>query len=229
MLGKRKTNWQRVAKKVIKRRKAVSRIPRAVYPTRLPYLWTTLTYSDWSYNLNPGAAGTCAVQVLAANGLYDVDVSGVGHQPTGFDQLMLLYNEYVVTQASIECWFENTDVDNAQVIGISLQDLSTTTTDARKYIENGNCTSKVIGNRGGATPDIAKLMMTVPIQQFSKGKNILTAEEFAGGSGANPTDTHFFHVFAAPMNQTVDAGGLRMKAMITFKVLFRDPRLNDLS
>lgn len=229
MPGKRKTNWQSIAKKVIKRRKAISSVPKAVYPGRLPYLWTTLTYTDWSYTLNPGAAGTAAVQVFAANGLYDVDITGVGHQPTGFDQLMSLYNEYVVTEAEIECWFENTDTSYAQVVGISFQDLATTTTDSRKYIENGNCVSKVIGNATGATPNISKLTMKANMQQYSHAQSVLTEQDFAGNSTTNPLDTHYFHVFVAPMNQTVDAAQVYLKAMLKFKVLFRDPRLNDLS
>lgn len=229
MLGKRKTDWRKIAKRVYKKQKAISSVPRSVLPGRLPYLWTTLTYTDWSYSLNPGAAGTAGVQVLAANGLFDPDVSGVGHQPAGFDQFMSLYNEYCVTYASIECIFENTDTTNSQVIGISIQDFASSVTDSRRYIENGNCVTTVVGNAGGASPNIARLTMAVPIQKFSHAQNILTEQQFSGTSSANPGDTHYFHVWAAPMITSADAAQVYMKATIKYKVLFRDPRLNELS
>lgn len=192
------------------------------------FSWATLTYCDQPYTLNPGAAGAAAVQVIAANGLYDVDVTGVGHQPTGFDQYMALYNEYCVTDAEIEVFFLNQDTSYPMQIGIAFLDFATTSTDTRRYIENGNCVSKIIGNATGATPNIGSLRMKARIQNFSKAQNILTENGFSGTVSTNPVDTHFFHVWAAPL-EGVDGGNVLARVVVTYKAIFRDPSFNNLS
>lgn len=190
--------------------------------------WATVTYCDQPYTLNPGAGGAAAVQVISANGLYDVDFTGVGHQPTGFDQYMALYNEYCVTDAEIEVYFYNQDSTNPMQVGIAFLDFSTTTTDTRRYIENGNCVSKIIGNATGATPNISSLRMKAHIQNFTKSQNILTENGFSGSATANPVDTHYFHVWAAPV-EGVDGGIVIARIVVTYKAIFRDPSFNTLS
>lgn len=213
-----------------KKQRAIVSVPRGLTsPARLQYLWTTLVYADHQFSINPGVAGTAAAHVFAANGLYDVDTTGVGHQPTGFDQLMAMFNEYCVTEAEIEATFANYDGTYNAIIGVAFQDFATTSNDARQYVENGNCITKVIGNQGGATPSIGVIRMKVPIQAFTNKQNILTENGFSGTSSANPNDTHFFHCFAAPLDNTVDMGGVGLRVVIRFKALFRDPALNTLS
>lgn len=47
------------------------------------------------------AASTIAYHTFSANGLYDPDLTGTGHQPYGFDQLMALYNNYEVLSSRV--------------------------------------------------------------------------------------------------------------------------------
>lgn len=84
--------------------------------------------------------GALAIYVYTTNGLYDPNTTGIGHQPTGFDQLMALYNEYVVIGSTIKVSFTNSDETNAAICGISMLDYSTTDNDWKKYVENGNTT-----------------------------------------------------------------------------------------
>lgn len=207
-----------------------STVPRAIVNTpRLPVLWQKLTYNDYQLVLDPGAAGTAASYVLAANGLYDVDITGVGHQPTNFDQLMGLYAAYVVTEAEIEVNFWNLDTTYAQVVGISAQENTTTSTDTRRYVENGNCVSRVIGNASGASSNITTLKMKVNMNEFFKYKKILSDDTFQGTASANPVDGAYFHIFAAPMNSADNGAQVFARVTIVFKAVFRNPTLNSLS
>lgn len=45
--------------------------------------------------------GSLATQVFSANGMFDPDITGVGHQPFYYDQMSALYNHYTVIASKI--------------------------------------------------------------------------------------------------------------------------------
>ena len=66
-----------------------------------------LNYYD-ALSLNAGA-GTIAQHVFSLNGLYDCNISGVGHQPSGWDQIMVLYDHACAIHTDVTVNFSNTD------------------------------------------------------------------------------------------------------------------------
>jgi hypothetical protein len=48
-----------------------------------------------------------SLRVISMNGLYDPDVTGVGHQPMGFDQLMAIYGRYQVMRCTVKATCTN--------------------------------------------------------------------------------------------------------------------------
>jgi len=52
------------------------------------------------FSLNPGV-GVSADRIFMANGMYDTDVSGTGHQPYGYDTLATQYNQWTVLRSKI--------------------------------------------------------------------------------------------------------------------------------
>lgn len=48
-----------------------------------------------------GPVGAIGIGRFACNGMYDPNLSGVGHQPYYFDQMAAIYNHYTVTKSSI--------------------------------------------------------------------------------------------------------------------------------
>lgn len=186
-----------------------------------------MKYCDLGIGLNPGVGATAATYVYAANGLYDPNITGVGHQPTGFDQLMAMYNEYVVLGATIKVVFSNLDNANPAVVGIALLDFSTTGTDIRQYVENGQNTWTCLSERGGGK-DITTLTLKADIRKFST-QDILAADGFSGNVSANPADTHYFHIFAGPADNSTDMGIISCTVEVTYDCVFRDNSFTALS
>lgn len=96
-----------------KRRKYASTtvaVPRGVFSTYSgPSKFrakATIKYADY-FSLNPGAS-SFASYVFSANGCFDPNISGVGHQPRGFDQWMAMYQRYTVIASKISIVCANT-------------------------------------------------------------------------------------------------------------------------
>lgn len=59
-----------------------------------------------NFGLGNGGAGTFGnTQTMRLNSLFDPDLTGVGHQPYGYDQMAALYNVYKVTRVQVELTF----------------------------------------------------------------------------------------------------------------------------
>jgi len=73
-----------------------------------------LVYCE-QFIVSPGAAATASVQRMLINSLYDPNSTGTGHQPMGFDQWALHYNEYVVKGAKVTTTFTNVNPGNSPI------------------------------------------------------------------------------------------------------------------
>ncbi len=88
-------------------------------------LVTQQLYYENQLNL-AGTAGVLARYVFSANGAYDPNITGTGHQMMGFDQMMLFYEQAVVVRSKIQVTFSSAFASDLRV-AISL------TPDANAY------------------------------------------------------------------------------------------------
>lgn len=192
---------------------------------RPPFIRTQVCYHEFGLSINPVIASD-GVYVFAANGLFDPNITGTGHQPLGFDQYMALYNEYIVFGSTIKVIVQNSNTVCA-IAGIFLEDYGTTDTNMSKYIENGNGHYLVLGAKDSGE-DVKTLTHRADVKKFST-QDVLASDAFTGYSTANPTDTHFYHVVIAPLDASTDLGACNFSVEIRYDVLFRDPALTALS
>lgn len=178
-----------------------------------------VTYSEYGVSLDAGA-GTAASYVFAANGLYDPNITGVGHQPMGFDQLIALWNQYVVIGGVIKVTFSNYDGSHASIIGITMKDSSSTSLDPRSYIEWGNTTWDTVGQLS-ATPT-KTLKHKFNIAKFAS-QDIFNEQSFAGTGSSNPVNTLHLVVWAAPADATSNPNPVYATVEIMYDVLFKSP------
>jgi hypothetical protein len=95
-------------------------------------------------------AGSSSYQVFSANGIYDPDTTGAGHQPLYYDQYALLYNKYVVLGSKITIELSNgtTSPFLCTLVG---DDDSTISTTPFTRMEQNNSTFSVLPPIGGGT------------------------------------------------------------------------------
>lgn len=77
--------------------------------------------------------GSMGHWVFRANGMFDPDFSGSGHQPRGYDQLMQMYEHYQVIGAKITVIGRSNVTDFVTVL--TLQNTSTVTASVADYLE----------------------------------------------------------------------------------------------
>lgn len=194
---RKKRGRRRTRRKYVMPRKVVAR-PGTLGQSRLQ----KFRYCD-RITLNPGLGGA-VTHSFAANGLYDPDVSGVGHQPIGFDQVMNFYNHYTVVGAKLKATFvarnANTVTDSA-IVGIELSGNSSPTTIINDVLEQSHSNWRTLTN-GHAKQDII-VSNQVSVKKYLK-QSPLQEDANAGTASGNPDELIYFHVFALPTNSGDD-------------------------
>lgn len=169
-------------------------------------------------NLDIGLGGTIASQVFRASSLFDPDYSGVGAQPRGFDQLMTLYDHYVVIGSKITVMATPAGKTTYPVcFGIILSDSQTAPgSNSRDYIENGFCTYGTIATE-------PKTFVQTYSPAFLGRSKPLSDPDLKGSDSANPLENAFFHVFTFSPNGS-DESSFPCTCLLEYEVVLIEPR-----
>lgn len=231
MLTKRTRAPSANAKKILrayKKAKTAYTLIKAPVPktTGRHFLRKALTYFE-AFTLDPSVGGgVAAAYVLSANGLYDPNITGIGHQPTGFDQLMAIYGDYCVVKSTIKVSAVNADSTVPAVICLSIQSTSGTTTQIGQYIENQDCVWKNLGLSSASS--IAQLSLTCDMRKQAN-QDVYNESSYSGDSTANPAIQKYYHIAVCAADFTSNLGAVYVNVQIDYDVYFRDQKLNTLS
>jgi hypothetical protein len=182
---------------------------------------TTLTYFEKRIGCNPGVAGIAADQVFSLNSLFDPYVTGVGHQPAGFDEMMNLFRYYVVVGARAHITFQNTDSTNEALVVSSVSTTSTPLTELQNVVENGRCNYQLL-SKAGDSRSITDMRLAVSIPAEMGPKDPIDNPDLWGTSSASPISQLFLHCTAQP-NSTADSGIVGLTVVIQYDVVFFEP------
>lgn len=216
-------------RKTVKRRTRTSstRAPFLTRVTKAPtsplgkFFKMNLPYVERSILINPAIGGLAASYYFSANGLYDPNITGGGHQPLGFDQIMPMYDHYTVIASKITCTFYNDDTSIKQVVGLRLADSTTlTSADPTALMESGGGKYGWLNARA-VDGDMATMTLGCsPKKFFSKSLN---DDVYKGGIGSNPSDQVYFHIWCAPFN-SADSAAVYVNVRIDYIALFSEPK-----
>jgi len=168
-------------------------------------------------------AGVVASYVFRANDLFDPDFTSTGHQPMGFDQMMLSYNHFCVVKARIICTFECTSGTNT-VVGCIRQDAtSTALTVIDRIIEFGGLIQCTAGpSVAGDANQVVELSLDVAKLNGVSNTTILADDSLKGDVSTSPTELTYFHVQAWNANGVNT--GCNVNVVLEQLAVFTEPR-----
>lgn len=182
-------------KRIRSSRKWFKRVPRTPLQKNIK-----LKYVD-TITLNPGL-NSITNHTFCANGVYDPDVSGVGHQPQFFDQVMVFADHYTVKRSHISVsWvpIANASTDPG-LFGVILDDnTSLDYANARSVIESNQIQPSGYAHCGindsltkGKFPTVQCDYVT---SKFFNVKDYVSQDLYRGTVSSNPTEAANFNVW----------------------------------
>ena len=144
-------------------------------------------------------AGVPGTYIFSLNSLYDPDKTLLigGHQPIGFDQMMMMYDHYTVIGARVRVTAWNQDPDESQVIALHIKDNQSVNTDSNNILENGLNRWALLGTTGSGS-DTKTLSINCSISKFF-GRKVLQGDKYSGSATTDPTDGVYLHITAIPV------------------------------
>jgi len=178
---------------------------------------STLRYTQ--YFFQNSASGAMTVTPIHANSMYDPYQPAGGHQPMYFDNLMLIYNHWVVLKATLKVtWIGTTTSEVPSVVGVYVND------DATTVPSTWSAACEQSSARHTIMPSSATdLPVTVYAQPYDVvkvfGANPQANSNLRGSAAANPSELSFWSVFMGTVDGTSTASAY-CKIDITYSAVF---------
>lgn len=167
-------------------------------------------------------AGAVGTHVFRANDLFDPDYTGTGHQPMGFDQMMVFYNHFAVSNCRIIVNITNT-ASTFMHAGIRLDASATPLTSADQILEFGGITYDAFEAKStyGASKTLKSTVDIAKIQGIPR-QNITTDPNLRGDAGTSPVEITYWHLLAWDPSGT--SGAVSFDVTLEFLSYFMEPR-----
>lgn len=216
-VGRRKRSFKRR-----RQRLTLVRNPRGIFAKTFKQ---SFRYVD-TVTLDPGVGDAIAYHSFSANGMYDPDITGVGHQPMGFDQLVgITHVNYVVIGSRIKCTFMSQS-DNAGIgtayVGVLRSKFSTPiSTSINDVMESKQTRVYTMTSADANQKKIVSSKMNVG--KFL-GTKVMQEDDTAGSVGANPAEQAYYVVFAASNNLGTDPASIQVLIELEYIAVLKNPR-----
>jgi len=203
-----------VARKTLRTDMTIADFRCVGFPDRLT---TFLEYVD-TINL-AGGVPSPNPQVFSLNSVYDPDQTNTGHQPLGYDQLVAIYNKYLVTEVYYKLEFANNATAPLKVVFLASEtDISGRSVDI--LAETKFAKTFLIGRvDAGSNIHTCEGQYKIPSimgQQWLDPDSTMYANY-----NASPSDGCFFIIKCASLDGTANAN-LYIRVKLVYKVTFKD-------
>lgn len=162
-----------------------------------------------------------------ANDLYDPDYTSTGHQPLGFDQLMLQYEHFTVIGAKIHVTFDVLPTQTVPVL-LAIQKaagVAWTPSNQAEIMETPHLRYKIAPITNGATR--VTLTSSMGMKKFFGCKAIVGEDSYKGSDSASPSEQAYFRLWFQALNSGTQT--IYYTARITYTAVFTEPKPIDTS
>nr|QQL09538.1 capsid protein [Marmot associated feces circular DNA molecule 3] len=234
-LARRTTTTRRYAKKPVAkktyRKKVVRPIEKManrseqgmsnsfVPATAKPKFYGKLRYGAAALTFT-ATTGQVASYVFSANGLFDPNITGGALAPAGFNQLITLYEHYIVYRSKITVIFTNNSTTPTMVAIAAEPDVSAST-DPSNMLELPF--EQIVQLEGASGYGSTKtLEMSLDVSKYF-GERVTSATSiYRGDAVSNPTEQVYFHCKAYGLKG--GSAEVFMQVKIEFDAVFTEPR-----
>lgn len=169
------------------------------------------------------AAGVTATHVFRANSLNDPSYTGVGHQPLGFDQWSIFYQNYCVLGAKLNAMPVNIDTSIPLQFGILLRQGSiSAAVDPNLLKEQGDSTWAYAGNMNNMRQ--RSLTKKVSISKFMGYKTPNNESALRAVMTANASEECYFQLWCASADHAADPAAIKFNITLDFVALLSGPK-----
>lgn len=171
---------------------------------------------------------TVTSHFFSANGMYDPDITGTGHQPLFFDQYMAGYDHYTVIGSRIRVTPSNPSTADIVPLayGCIIDDNATftyATTDAIVESNQGRYFKLAGPHNAPQTAYSKSLTRKFSAKKFFGTKALIGQEEYKGSASTNPSEEAYFGVWVGSIGNT-DGGNLYLTCEIEYIAVLTEPK-----
>lgn len=161
--------------------------------------------------------------VFRLNSLYDPDLTGVGHQPYGFDNLALLYNRYRVVSCGWRIQ-QPSRADGSPIIVAALpsNDASLVWGDYAQLAENSR--AKYVTNNPGAPVATLTGKQYLPRLLGRTRAQYMADDHYQAVVNANPSEAAYLYLNTFLAQTGAIAGGVPLNIVLEYSVEFFDAK-----
>jgi hypothetical protein len=140
--------------------------------------------------------GVYQLQVYSANGLFDVDVTGVGGQPMGFDQWMSMYASYRVISSKIRirAGSVGTSAAAGSFLLVLLPQTTSTGLSDISDAESSAWSQAKIFELGSPAINLSQTLSTAAVAGIAPSA-VMSDFSLVGNTSANPADAHYWAIY----------------------------------
>jgi len=162
-----------------------------------------------------------------ANGLYDPNATGTGHQPRGFDQLMTMYTFFTVQKSTCRAAFMPTLTGSTRptICAVALRDVATPGSQL-DYMESRTATHGFMAGGPAATVSTGQDPVVLYLKFDSKTfftTNVNDSKDHAGTITGNPSSGAFFHVHNSDSFAAASHGSVDCSVTIRYEAILSEP------
>lgn len=185
------------------------------FPRRTVRQLSYATYHALASQAVTGLFG--ASQDFALGGLYDPDVTGAGHQPYGFDQLMALYARYKVLAVTVSITAYSASSDSCVLAALVMASTDAATLVSQSLstiLERPGAICIKVPPTGTLPARVSKKWTIAQLDGLTTEQHRAVLEDYSGTVAANPTFTPKLKI--ALVDQSAPAGAQSCWADVHF-------------